>query len=125
MRRTFAPMGNVTLPTPVALAGGAICLLGGYLIGVVAGPETPERTTGTVESYDAGTGRLCLSGDRVADHPAADDAGVLCGVWRRTEGDASTPEPGDRFRFVTVEAGDEAPSPERARATLIYGDVVD
>ena len=55
-------MGNVTLPTPVALAGGALCILGGYLLGVVAGPDTPGRTTATVESYDERDGRLCLTG---------------------------------------------------------------
>ena len=27
-------MGNVTLPTPVFLAGGALCLLAGYLVGI-------------------------------------------------------------------------------------------
>ena len=48
------PMGNVNLPTPVALAGGAICLLGGYLVGVLAGPDTASRTTATVASYDDG-----------------------------------------------------------------------
>jgi hypothetical protein len=119
-------MGNVTLPTPVALAGGAICLLGGYLVGVVAGPETPSRTTGVVDTYDVRTGELCLSGDAVADHPAADESGLLCGVWRRTEGDASAPEPGDLFRFVTMVVGpaDEAPSPQEEPATVIYGDVV-
>ena len=42
-------MGNLNLPTPIVLAGAALCILAGYLIGVVAGPDTPERTTGTVE----------------------------------------------------------------------------
>ena len=41
-------MGNVTLPTPVALAGGAICILGGYLLGALAGPDAPSRTTAVV-----------------------------------------------------------------------------
>ena len=45
-------MGNVNLPTPVALAGGAICVLGGYLLGVLAGPDTTSRTTADVVSYD-------------------------------------------------------------------------
>lgn len=119
-------MGNVTLPTPVALAGGAICLLGGYLVGVVAGPDAPSRTTGVVDSYDSRTGQLCLSGDEVEDHPAAEESGLLCGVWRRTEGDASAPEPGDLFRFVTmvVDAPEEAPAPQEEPATVIYGDVV-
>ena len=41
-------MANVTLPTPVFIAGGALCLVAGYLIGTVAGPDTPQRTTATV-----------------------------------------------------------------------------
>ena len=61
-------MGNVNLPTPVALAGGALCALGGYLLGVVAGPDTAERTTAVVESFDEASNELCLSGDdRVED----------------------------------------------------------
>ena len=38
-------MGNVTLPTPIFVAGGALCLLAGYFVGSIAGPDTPERTT--------------------------------------------------------------------------------
>ena len=64
-------MGNVNLPTPVALAGGAICLLGGYLVGVLAGPDTASRATATVASYDSGTGRLCLGGDGVQGQAAS------------------------------------------------------
>ena len=30
-------MGNVNMPTPVALAGGALCLLAGYLVGTLLG----------------------------------------------------------------------------------------
>ena len=56
-------MGNVNLPTPVALAGGAICVLGGYLLGAVLAPDTATRTTAEVASYDPTTSRLCLSGD--------------------------------------------------------------
>ena len=118
-------MGNVNLPTPVALAGGAICILGGYLLGVVAGPDTPSRTTALVESYDDSTSRLCLTGDSVEDQEGAVD-GTLCGIWRRTEGNDSRPEPGDRFRFVSL-AGDPGPDDDSGRAepsTMIYGDVV-
>ena len=43
-------MGNVTLPTPVFVAGGALCLLAGYLVGTVAGPEKPECAIATVAS---------------------------------------------------------------------------
>ena len=48
-------MGNVTLPTPVFLAGGALCLVAGYLVGTVTGPDTPQRTTAEVVSFDSGT----------------------------------------------------------------------
>ena len=60
-------MANVTMPTPVALAGGALCLLGGYLVGVVAGPDTEDTDTATVVSYDGDSDRLCLTGEAVAD----------------------------------------------------------
>ena len=43
------------MPTPVALAAGGLCLLGGYLVGVVAGPDTTARTTAEVTSYDPET----------------------------------------------------------------------
>ncbi len=117
-------MGNVTLPTPVALAGGAICILGGYLLGVVAGPDAPGQTTATVESFDSGNGELCLSVD--AGQEAASEDGSICGTWRRTEGSKSRPEPGDQFRFVAVDVG---PPPEGEAgadrpSTVIYGDVV-
>ena len=119
-------MGNVTLPTPVALAGGAICILGGYLLGVVAGPDAPSRTTAVVESYDRGDGRLCLSGETVAGQEGVSDEGLLCGTWRRTVGDSRLPEPGDEFRFVSVVV-DQPPDGEDLQDgpfTMIYGDVV-
>jgi hypothetical protein len=119
-------MGNVTLPTPVALAGGAICILGGYLLGVVAGPSTPTRTTATVESYDARDGRLCLSGEAIGDQEGATEEGQLCGTLRRTVGDDALPEPGDAFRFVSVVV-DQPPEGHRGEDgpfTVIYGDVV-
>lgn len=118
-------MGNVNLPTPVALAGGALCALGGYLLGVVAGPDTAERTTAVVESFDASTNELCLSGDGVEGQEGVVDDGVLCGTWRRTSGATAEPKAGDTFRFVTLSTGpgDEAPEGQRA-TTVIYGDVV-
>lgn len=129
-------MGNVTLPTPVAAAGGALCLLGGYLLGIVAGPSSPERTTASVESYRPATGELCLIGDEVEALEGAGEDGRLCGLWRRTEGSRSEPEPGDTFRFVSIRVDDPpdeasvgspdgAPTgAEGAPATVIYGDVV-
>jgi hypothetical protein len=117
-------MGNVNLPTPVALAGGAICILGGYLLGVVAGPDTPTRTTATVESYDDGDGLLCLVGETVQDQQGVDDQGRLCGIWRRPQG-SGTPEPGAEFRFVPIVV-DAPPEAETAPtpSTILYGDVV-
>ena len=119
-------MGNVTLPTPVALAGGAICILGGYLLGVVAGPSTPSRTTATVESYDQQTGRLCLTGEAITDQEGVTDDGRLCGTWRRSAGDPNLPDPGEEFRFVSVVVDQPPAGEDRADGpfTMIYGDVV-
>ena len=118
-------MGNVNLPTPVALAGGAICILGGYLLGVVAPPDTPSRATATVASYDIGSRELCLTSDTIEDQEGATDDGTLCGTWRRSEG-SSIPEPGDQFRFVSivVDASREGESGGAGPVTVIYGDVV-
>lgn len=119
-------MGNVSLPTPVALAGGAICVLGGYLLGVVAGPDTVTQTTAVVDSYDPGTSRLCLRGDGIDEQDGEVVDGVLCGTWRRTQGSHATPEEGDEFRFVSVSTGGaDSGRPEGERIpTVIYGDVV-
>jgi hypothetical protein len=119
-------MGNVNLPTPVALAGGAICVLGGYLLGVVVGPDTASRTTAVVASYDAPTSRLCLEGDGIKGQEGVVEDGELCGTWRRTEGDQSTPRPGDVFRFVSLSVGDAGETgPEGQQpTTVIYGDLV-
>jgi len=118
-------MGNVNLPTPVALAGGAICILGGYLLGLVTGPDTPSRTTATVESYDSGSRELCLSGRTIVDQEGASEDGVLCGSWRRSQG-SSVPRKGDEFRFVSmvVDASREGESGGAGPVTVIYGDVV-
>jgi len=110
-------MGNVTLPTAVAVAGGALCLLAGYVVGAAVSGGTTDRSTAEVESYDTSTNELCLTGGAVDDMETAED-GVLCGEWQH--GTASVvPEPGDDFRFVTMtnkRAGGE-------RAVFIYGDV--
>lgn len=118
-------MGNVNLPTPVALTGGAICILGGYLLGLVTGPDTPSRTTGTVASYDRSSRELCLSGDTVEDQEGVTDDGRLCGTWRRSDGD-SIPAPGDQFRFVSmvVDASREGESGGAGPVTVIFGDIV-
>lgn len=119
-------MGNVNLPTPVALTGGAICILSGYLLGVVAGPDTPERTTATVESYDSGSGELCLTGETIQDQDGVSDEGELCGRWARTQSTDREPQAGDEFRFVsmTFDRSDEAASDESTQVIVIYGDVV-
>ncbi len=126
------------MPTPVAVAMGALILLAGYLLGVVAGPDGPERTVGTVESFDAAGSVLCLSGDDVAalDEAASDvadesgDDDLLCGRWERSAG-SERPSAGDEFRFVVVRTTD-APADEAtddpddaSGRVLIYGAVVD
>lgn len=119
-------MGNVNLPTPVALAGAALCVLGGYLFGVVAPPNTPNQTTAVVDSYDIATDELCLSGDTIEAQEGATGAGQVCGTWRRTEGSKSKPEPGDQFRFVSmvVDASRAGETGDAGPVTVIYGDVV-
>jgi hypothetical protein len=116
-------VGNVTLPTPVFLAGGALCLLAGYLVGSVVGPDTPDRTTGEVVSYQPGTSRLCLKGDAIADQEGVDADGKLCGTLRRTP-NATLPTKGDNFRFVSVRTSGEV-NGKTQQQVVIYGDVVD
>lgn len=113
------PVGNVNLPTPVVIAGAVLCMLGGYLIGVVAGPDTPDRTTGIVESYDPDTRELCLTGDAVGDQDGAEDD-TLCGVWQKASGSAA-PVEGDSFRFVSkVTAGQSGSEDD---VVQIFGEV--
>ncbi len=111
-------MANVNLPAPLLLAGGALCLLGGYMVGVVAGPQAADQTVAVVESYDQDTRELCLTGDTLGDDEGAVD-GVLCGEWRRTPG-ATRPEEGDEFRFVAIERADGDDS-----AVYIHGAVME
>lgn len=112
------PMGNVNMPTPVALAGGALCLLGGYLVGAVAGPDTASRTTAEVVSYESGTSELCLRGGGVEGQLGTED-GLLCGIWRHSDRD-TVPEEGDSFRFVSIVSSRGSNS-----VTYIYGSVTD
>jgi hypothetical protein len=116
-------VGNVTLPTPVFLAGGALCLVAGYLVGTVAGPGTPERTTAQVVSFDPDGARLCLEGEAITDQEGVDDQGRLCGTWRRTPS-SPVPRKGDDFRFVSVATSGEVDG-RTQRQVVIYGDVVD
>ena len=111
-------MADINMPAPVAFAGAALCALGGYLIGVVAGPDTTSRTTAEVVSYDRDSHELCLTGDAVADLPETDD-GRLCGTWRSAQRNPA-PQEGDQFRFVVMSSEGQGEV-----STFIYGDVVD
>jgi hypothetical protein len=111
-------VADVSMPAPIALAGGALCLLAGYVIGAVAGPQAADQTMAVVDSYSAEEGTLCLRGETVADEDGAVD-GVLCGEWRRPTG-ATRPEEGDTFRFVAIERSDGDES-----TVYVYGDVVE
>jgi hypothetical protein len=111
-------VANVNMPVPLALAGGSLCLLAGYVIGVVAGPQTADQTVARVASYSADERKLCLTGETVADDEAAVD-GLLCGEWRRAVG-ATSPKEGDQFRFVAIQRSEGEDS-----TVYIYGDVLE
>jgi hypothetical protein len=113
-------VANVTMPTSVTVAGGALCVLAGYLVGYVVSPDTPSRTTASVVSFDSATQRLCLEGDGVKGQPGAGTDGRLCGVWRRAPR-SPVPQQGDRFRFVAISSSGEA---GHARQVALYGSVV-
>ena len=116
-------VGNVTLPTPVFLAGGALCLVAGYLLGSVTAPDTPDRTTGQVVSFDSGKSLLCLEGEAIEDQEGVDPEGRLCGTLRRTP-NAQLPRKGDAFRFVSERTSGEVDG-KTQQQIVIYGDVVD
>lgn len=115
-------VGNLTLPTPVVLAGAGMCLLAGALVGYVAAPSSGGGSVATVASFDASSSRLCLSGDAVQDESGLDQRGRLCGTWRRA-GDVAPPEAGDSFRFVVVRTEGRSDGQPRHQV-LLYGDVV-
>ncbi|MCC6438882.1 MAG: hypothetical protein IT196_27915 [Acidimicrobiales bacterium] len=117
-------MGNVTLPTPVFVAGLSLCAVAGYLAGSVLGPDTPQRTTAKVASYETGTGRLCLTGESVSDMDEADADGTLCGTWSHSAG-ATLPRKGDTFRFVTLDASTSDGAGEPREKIVIFGTVVE
>lgn len=98
----LCPVGNVTLPTPVFVAGGALCLLAGYVAGSLVTSAEDRGRTATVVSFEPRTAQLCLSGDAAAEHDGADDEGRLCGTWTHSRG-AKLPAEGDAFRFVAIE----------------------
>ncbi|HEY0905425.1 MAG TPA: hypothetical protein VGE14_16205 [Marmoricola sp.] len=115
-------MGNVTLPTPVFLAGGALCLMAGYLVGAVVGEDGQAGTTATVVSFERSTARLCLEGESVEDESGVED-GVLCGTWSRSAG-STVPAEGDTFRFVATDTSGVKGSKPRD-AIVIFGTVVE
>ena len=116
-------VANVTLPTPVVLAGAGLCLLAGYLVGAVAGAtDQVERRTAEVASYDADGQQVCLTGAAVEGLPGTDDEGRLCGSLRRTPSSA-VPREGDTMRFVSVATAEQVDGTARQQVVVI-GDVV-
>lgn len=115
-------VGNVTLPTPVFIAGGVLCLVTGYVVGSVTAPASPDRSTAKVVSFDPAGSKLCLEGDAVKENKAANSDGELCGTWRRTPGSV-VPTKNDRFRFVTVSSTGTHDGKEEQQI-VIYGNVV-
>lgn len=113
-------MGNVTLPTPVFVAGGAFALLAGYVAGSLVSGGNSDQQVAKVVSFHPQDGRLCLGGDAVKDAEAAKD-GVLCGTWSHSPG-VRVPRKGDSFRFVTL----DRPVKEKSESThvVIFGTVV-
>lgn len=104
-------------------AGGALCLVAGYLIGAATGPDTDHRTTAVVASYDAERPELCLTGEGVKDHRLTDEVtGQLCGAWRRVP-PSPVPKEGDSFRYVAVSSSG-AKDDDRRIEVVIYGAVV-
>lgn len=98
----LCPVGNVTLPTPVFIAGGALAVLAGYVAGSLVHDSDSGGALSSVVSYQPRTAELCLSGDAPAEHDQADEDGVLCGKWSPSRG-AERPVKGDTFRFVAID----------------------
>ena len=116
-------MGNVTLPTPVFLAGGALCVVAGILVGSVLNDGSSDRNTAQVVSFDQGKSRLCLEGDAIKDEDGADADGKLCGTLRRSP-NSRPPAKGDDFSFVVIRTTGELDGKSQSQVVL-YGDVVD
>jgi len=116
-------VGNVTLPTPVFLAGGALCVVAGVLLGSVVSNDAPVRTTAKVLSFDSSKAQLCLKGDDIGDQEGVDSEGRLCGTLRRTP-NSQVPREGDDFRFVSVRTSGQVDG-KTVQQVVIYGDVVD
>lgn len=115
-------VGNVTLPTPVFVAGGALCLLAGYLVGSVLGSDAPARTTATVVSYSPKTSQLCLEGEAVKDRENLTAEGHLCGTWSHANSSVR-PREGDEFRFLVMDR--EIAREGGQRGVVIFGTVLE
>ncbi|MCW2846974.1 MAG: hypothetical protein JWR90_948 [Marmoricola sp.] len=115
-------MGNVTLPTPVFLAGGALCVVAGILVGSVLNHDSAGRSTAQVVSFDQSTSRLCLKGDVIKDKDGADATGKLCGTLRSPS--SRTPSKGDDFSFYSIRSTGELNGKSQSQVVII-GDVVD
>lgn len=115
-------VATTRLPRAVLVAGAAMCLLAGYVVGMAVGSGSPSRATGVVQSYDADSDELCLGGGTVSSAAGA-DGDVLCGTWRRGSR-SPVPEEGDEFRFVSFRASDDPDDDKDPVRVLIYGDVV-
>jgi hypothetical protein len=107
----------------VFAAGGALCLLAGYLAGSIVTSGAADAATATVVSYDTGTSRLCLEGDAVKDQKGADSDGRLCGTLRHTP-NSDTPAKGDDFRFFSTRTTGKVDGRDEQQI-VIYGDVAD
>lgn len=98
-----------------------MCLLAGYLLGMVTGPNAANPTLAQVASYDSQTQLLCLEGKAATSQDGAKD-GELCGVWRRTVS-SKIPAKGDDFKFVSVSTSGRFGG-ETQTQVVIHGDVV-
>jgi hypothetical protein len=111
------------MPTPVVVAGAVLCLLVGGVVGVVVAPDSPNRTTAEVASFNAKTSVLCLEGGSVKHEAGLNDDGELCAVWRHA-GRYNRPQVGQHFRYVTVRTSGTVQG-KKQQQTVIYGDVVE
>jgi hypothetical protein len=98
-----------------------MCLLAGYLLGMVTGPNSANPTLAKVASFNPETQQLCLEGKAASSQEGAKD-GELCGLWRRTVRSA-TPVKGDDFKFVSVSTSGKFDGKTQTQV-VIYGDVV-
>lgn len=92
-------MGTLTLPTPLVLAGGAVCVVGGYLIASSTAPSVTASTSAVVASVGPAD-RICLRGEAVRQWQGVDGHGLLCGTWSHAPGESA--HKGDAFVFAAT-----------------------